>query len=259
MSTNILDFNTQYKPDIIQISTINCLTSFAENPVKLNISSTFVSEYKNVTVSIVESNKRLMEVLKFINQQVGTGGSLLAIMAASMQTTGGALYGLKLPLATNNTVVNYDPELYSLETILSTIRSSLSLNMTEMAKIFRVERPTVYAWIGGTSEPHLSNKNRLHKIFSIAKYWEGLSSSPVDNLVRQPYRNGKSIVDLLSEEILDEKQILSSLQLLAENQGNLQNSQSKPSVRELVAKHKINIKESSDTIDWLTGKRIDVE
>jgi transcriptional regulator with XRE-family HTH domain len=152
-----------------------------------------------------------------------------------------------------------EAELYTLETILSTIRSSLSLNMAEMAKIFRVERPTVYAWIGGSSEPHLSNKNRLNKIFSIAKYWESLSNLPVGNLVRQPYSDEKSIVDLLSEKTLDEEQILSHFQFLAENQGNLQPCQSKPSIRELVIKHKINIKESSDTIDWLTGKRIDIE
>lgn len=259
MSTNIFDFNTHYKQDIIQIPTINCLTSFADDTAKVYTSSTIISEYQSVTVSIAESNKRLTEILKFINQQVGTGGSLLAIMVSSMQTTGGALYGLNLPLPTKNTVANYEPELYSLGTILSTIRSSLSLNMTEMAKIFKVERPTVYAWIGGSSEPHPSNKNRLNRIFSIAKYWENLSSLPAGSLVRQPNSNGKSIIDLLSEEIIDEKQILSYLQFLAENQGNLQKPQSKPTVRELIAKHKINVKESTDTIDWLTGKRIDVE
>ncbi|MUG94559.1 hypothetical protein F7734_20130 [Scytonema sp. UIC 10036] len=145
---------------------------------------------------------------------------------------------------------------------ISSIRSSLSLTVTEMAKILRVERQTIYAWIGGSFEPHPSNQSRLNKIHSIAKYWDTLSSLPVGNFVRQSYNNGKSLFDLLSDDVLDEKEIHNHLQLLSEDISQGKSSpkkQSKPSVRELAARHSSKVSENNDTIDWLTGKRIGLE
>ncbi|MEH1996980.1 hypothetical protein [Nostoc sp.] len=214
---------------------------------------------KNVIALNSQVKNKFAEAIKQ-SIKVGTGGSMLASMRVSTSTTGGILYVLKSPLTIDNT--SEKQPIYSIQCILSTIRSSLSLNMKEMAKILKVERPTVYAWIGGNSEPHPSNRNRLNEIFSVAKHWETLSALPVGNFVRQSYRNGKSVVDLLSEDVLDKKEILTYLELLAKapNQGrNLQKAQSKPSVRELAAKHNLKVRESSDTIDWLTGKRIDAE
>jgi DNA-binding transcriptional regulator YiaG len=262
MSTNIIDYDTHYKPYTTRISTTDYHTS------KFNTSSTSISDYQNLNTLIIQPNNRFAEVLlKLIGKQVGTGGSMLAMMAAYIPTTGGIFYSLKPPLILNiNNTSNYgdnvskhETEIYSPRDTLSTIRSHLSLSMKEIAQILKVERQTVYAWIGGSSEPHPSNRNRLKEIYLIAKHWRTLSSSPIGNLVRQIDSDGKCLVELLSEDILDNKQIINYLQLLAESQGDSQKAKSKSSARELVAKHKINVKESNDTIDWLTGKRIDIE
>lgn len=259
MSTTQLDYDLNSKQYEVLGSTINPLQLRIDTLFKVNTSTTiFVNNFQNVVNVSVQSNNISLEYIKQ-NIRAGTGGSILDSMKILTLTTGGTLYGLKSPLNKCNS--NKD-EVYSTADTLSTIRSSLSLNMKEMAKILKVERQTVYSWIGGSSEPHPSNKSRLNEIRLIAKYWETLSPLPVGNSVRQSNRDGRSIVDLLSEDILDKQEIYVHLKLLANNQTldkTSQKAQSNPSVRELAARHKLKIRENSDTIDWLTGKRIYAE
>lgn len=253
MSTCLLDFNLYTKQNEIAGSTINPLTLCTANLLQINTSAIPIDYCPSVAIINSIFAKYIRE-----NIRVGTGGYILVNMVNCTPTTGGALYSLKSPTSIKDNTAKNEP-VYKIEDIVSTIRSSLSLNMQETAKILKVERQTVYSWIGGSSEPHPSNKNRLNQIFLIAKYWETLCSLPVGNAVRQSFENGKSIVDLLSEDILNEKEILTCLELLAKNQNRdrtLQNKQRKPSIRELAAKHNLKIRESSETIDWLTGKRI---
>jgi transcriptional regulator with XRE-family HTH domain len=147
--------------------------------------------------------------------------------------------------------------------MVSAIRSSLSLNINEMARVVHVERPTIYEWIGGRSNPHPDNRERLSKVFAIAQEWKSISPLPVDSYVRKPDITGKSIVDLLSEESIDTDKVLVRLKELA----NIQSKAKKESlqkgtslsVRELAKKYNLVIAERSDTIDWLTGKRIGPE
>jgi predicted transcriptional regulator len=147
--------------------------------------------------------------------------------------------------------------------MVSAIRSSLSLDITEMARIVHVERPIIYEWIRGHSNPSPDNQERLSKVFAIAQQWKSLSPLPVDSYVRQTDITGESIVDLLSEEFIDTDKVLARLKVLANIQkkakqdflekGNSLN------VRELAKKHNLVIAERIDTIDWLTGKCIGPE
>ncbi|WP_009631113.1 hypothetical protein [Synechocystis sp. PCC 7509] len=191
---------------------------------------------------------------------IGTGGLVSPTInrMASTRTAGYVPYSIKSPLA--EATANRNQPIYSVEDIVSNIRSSLSLTMQEMARTLRVERQTVYSWIGASSEPHPFNRERLNKIFLIAQYWDKLLSMPLGKTVRQLLINGKSVVDLLSEDTLDEQAIFAHLKSFAQERNMpLQNLQRKSSVRELVAKHNLKVKESEDTINWLTGKRIDAD
>jgi len=257
MSTTLLDSNLHKNQNGIAGSTINPLTLCTANLLKVNTSVIPVDSYESVAII----NSLFAEYIRE-NIKVGTGGYILVNMMTYTRTTGGASYSLKFPSISIKDNTDKNEPVYKIEDIVSTIRSSLSLNMQEMAKILKVERQTVYSWIGGSSEPHPSNRDRLNRIFLIAKRWEKLCSMPVGHVVRQSFENGKSIVDLLSEDILKEKEIIACLELFTKNQNrdrNLQKKQSKPSVRELAARHNLKIRESSDTIDWLTGKRVDTE
>jgi transcriptional regulator with XRE-family HTH domain len=147
--------------------------------------------------------------------------------------------------------------------MVSAIRSSLSLNINEMARVVHVERPTIYDWVGGRSNPHPDNLERLSKVFTIAQQWKRISPLPVDSYVCQSDMTGKSIVDLLSEEFIDTDIVLVRLKVLANIQKKAkQDSLEKGTslnVRELAKKHNLVIAERIDTIDWLTGKRIGPE
>lgn len=258
MPTTLLDTNLHRKQNEIAGSTINPLTLCTANQLKVNTSVIPVDSYESIAII----NSVFAEYIRE-NIRIGTGGYVSVNMMTCTRTTGGALYSLKSPSISIKDNFDKNEPVYKVEDIVSTIRSSLSLNIQEMAKILKVERQTVYSWIGGSSEPHPSNRNRLNKIFLIAKCWEKLCYLPVGNAVRHSFdENGKSIVDLLSEDTLHEKEIFAHLEFLAKNQNrdkNLHNKQSKPSVRELAVRHNLKIRESSDTIDWLTGKRVDTE
>lgn len=255
MNTVLVDYYPLQYQDGITVSTSNPSISFTANLYQPITSP-------GTPIGLVFNEISFNNFLKQFKQNiiVGTGGSLLVYRITNTRTTGGNLYGVQFP--SGEAKDRKSEFVCDVGEILSFIRSSLSLTVIEMAKILRVERQTIYAWIGGSSEPHPSNRSRLNKIYSIAKYWETLSSLPVGNFVRQFCRNGKSLLDLLSEDVLEKKEIQAHLKLLLEDISKGKTSrkkQSKPSMRELAAKHNSKVSENNDTIDWLTGKRIGLE
>lgn len=90
------------------------------------------------------------------------------------------------------------------------LRRYLSLNVTDLAKALRVERPTIYAWLKGSSEPHLTNLRRLEKIYRLAQEWRAQSAVPLGGYVRQPSEDGQSILDHLAKEHIPEQTVRSA-------------------------------------------------
>lgn len=86
------------------------------------------------------------------------------------------------------------------------IRHYLSLTITDLGRVLRVGRPTVYAWIAETSRPHDDNLTRIGRIYDLARAWRSLSSMPLGGLVREPM-DGPALIDLLSRENLPVSQI----------------------------------------------------
>jgi transcriptional regulator with XRE-family HTH domain len=87
------------------------------------------------------------------------------------------------------------------------LRRYLSLNISDLARVLRVERPTVYAWLKGSSAPHPGNLKRLEKIYRLAREWRARSSTPMGVYVRESIENGCSVLDHLAEENPDEQAI----------------------------------------------------
>src|SRR5579871_4744788 len=60
---------------------------------------------------------------------------------------------------------------------VSFIKTEIGLNMTELADVLRVRRPTVYAWVGGreTLQPH--HAARVQQIYDFANRWTALAST----------------------------------------------------------------------------------
>lgn len=90
--------------------------------------------------------------------------------------------------------------------------ATLALNKSQLAQILRVTRPTVYDWFHG-KDPNTANTERLHVLLGLLSRASVSGENPLNaRFVRQPIDLGApSLIDLLSEEQLDEEKILHSI------------------------------------------------
>jgi len=75
---------------------------------------------------------------------------------------------------------------------INKIRSAFGLNMSEMAEVFGVSRPTAYSWLQGSSPKH----DLLSKIWRLSSYADSLAALGIPRmqlLVRRPLRSGVSL------------------------------------------------------------------
>jgi predicted DNA-binding transcriptional regulator AlpA len=143
--------------------------------------------------------------------------------------------------------------------IISILRAAFSLNITEVARVLQVKRPTIYAWINDAAEPHAHNLTRLNELLRIARHWMRLSNKPLGAFVRQADRLGQSLVDFLSSEVVDEPEAFRRLGALHKKLSALK---PRKSIREAALQRGMDLsdfKDQQDVIDWITGKRPESE
>jgi len=97
---------------------------------------------------------------------------------------------------------------------ITAIRHYLSLSITDLGRVLRVERPTVYSWISESSKPHHQNLDRIGRIYDLAKAWRSISPKPLGGLLREPLE-GQSILEMLGREDLSETKIRGAFKQLA--------------------------------------------
>jgi hypothetical protein len=90
------------------------------------------------------------------------------------------------------------------------IQRYLSMNVTYLAKVLRIARPTVYAWMRG-ADPHDVNLERIRQLHRISRMWRSMSSIPVGNYLTLPLGGGSSLLEQLSQEQLQESAISESM------------------------------------------------
>ncbi len=90
---------------------------------------------------------------------------------------------------------------------IALVRHYFSLTTTDLSRILLVERPTVYAWLDGKSEPNPENRSRIRKLFNIASRWREKSSLPIGKFLREPMEGEMSLFDLLRRNALETEAI----------------------------------------------------
>ncbi len=133
---------------------------------------------------------------------LGTGSQLLPNVLMLMRTTGGEVIELKQDQLLKEQRVH----VANAREQVSAIKLHLGLSMSDIADALQVKRPTVYQWLSG-SEPRQANLKRLHKLYGVAREWSGLNDKTPGRYLRVPIINGKSLIDLLSEDDLDSEAI----------------------------------------------------
>jgi len=99
---------------------------------------------------------------------------------------------------------------------LAGIRHYLSANVTNMAKIFRVGRPTVYSWLRDDPGLRASHARRIDEIYAIARMWRSTSNQPIGEFMSRPLNSGATLLELLSAKSLDESAIQSAFIQISE-------------------------------------------
>ena len=85
------------------------------------------------------------------------------------------------------------------------LQAALSVNKSELARILRVSRPTVYDWLDG-GEPNADNRFRIRTLLRLVSESRVSAGNPVlPRFVRSALEPGdRSLLELLGEEAIDE-------------------------------------------------------
>jgi transcriptional regulator with XRE-family HTH domain len=135
---------------------------------------------------------------------------------------------------------------------LARIRANLSLNVAELARILRVERPTIYAWMRDEiASLRTENRQRLDRLDFLARRWGALSTFPVGGLIRATNDAGDSLLSLLERERFSDA--LRILEALPEKVADAARPRV-PTVRESLQRHglEIKIKRTSGEVDRIS-------
>lgn len=106
-------------------------------------------------------------------------------------------------------------ELVSLPVVeqMKEVCAALSLNKSQLAQVFGVTRPTIYAWFRD-KDPNPENTARLHKLLRVLARASVSGARPLNaRFVRQSVKlDAPSILELLTADELDEKRIVQALE-----------------------------------------------
>jgi hypothetical protein len=122
----------------------------------------------------------------------------------------------------------------------------LSMNVTDLARVLRVARPTVYAWIRGT-EPHGLNLERISQLYRVSRVWRAMSGVPIGKYVNAQSPGGQSVLELLSQEKINESKVS---ELFAEIKTALDNEPHRRTISETARARGLRAVKTRDAKKW---------
>ncbi len=97
------------------------------------------------------------------------------------------------------------------------VRTWLSLNVADAARVLQVQRPTIYAWTSGRAFPSQEHRQRIAAVYKLAGFWRERSAEPVGRRLRQPVVAGRSLFELLSGTTIDAAAVVRAVTLLTQS------------------------------------------
>ncbi|WP_237269884.1 hypothetical protein [Synechocystis sp. CACIAM 05] len=82
---------------------------------------------------------------------------------------------------------------------VANIRDVFAINMSDLASVLGVTRPTVYAWLAG-QEPKGEAVIRIQQLSCAADKFNQANIIRLDKLVHRPILNGRSLLDILKTD-----------------------------------------------------------
>jgi len=210
---------------------------------------TFVAVLGQTIEKAIDTSARLLQ--DELQWWLGTGGTI----GKDILTV--ALDHLDFNLSAEDLENSIESKILAVDEMLAAIRSTLSLNVSELARVLKVERPTIYAWMNSESLPHRENQSKLDRLFAAAQIWLGITQNPMGNFLKSKTRSGVSFLELLVQEFP-----LETLQKRMVELSREMTTKSRVSVRDRALRHGIDltrISNQQEHTNQITGKRIDVD
>ncbi|WP_414541475.1 hypothetical protein [Nostoc sp. CCY0012] len=99
---------------------------------------------------------------------------------------------------------------------VANIRDVFAINMSDLASVLGVTRPTVYAWLAG-QEPKGEAVIRIQQLSCAADKFNQANIIRLDKLVHRPIFNGRSLLDILKTDE-DPIAALATLKVMADKE-----------------------------------------
>lgn len=103
----------------------------------------------------------------------------------------------------------------SVDEMADEIKSLLGLNMSDLAKILQVSRPTAYKYLEGEGPTDPALVSRMQQIYSLATEWNSITNLPISKELKRIYPKSKSLLNLMTQEEIDMNLLTSRVRELA--------------------------------------------
>ena len=182
-------------------------------------------QYPNTQYNVIKT-AMAATLITVVAYGAGTGG---VITPHGLQTLSNQCYIPKIFKQKEN-----KPDIRSPVEHIAFIREIFSLNMSDLANILNVSRPTIYAWLDG-QEPKPEKLSYIQKLSLGAERIKTLNIVRIDSLVRRPIFNGSSFIDKLKndEDISPYLEILKKLSDKEASGRNIQKGTKSKNVRSI--------------------------
>jgi len=138
---------------------------------------------------------------------------------------------------------------------LAGIRRYFAVNVTDMAKILRVGRPTVYAWLRDDPTLRANHARRIDEVYGLARKWRSMSNTPIGDFITRSLGSSESLLDLLSAKTLDQSAIETALAQVAET---VNTKTRRESIVEIAKGRGFKLAHAQLTENWKSGGEVDV-
>jgi transcriptional regulator with XRE-family HTH domain len=143
-------------------------------------------------------------VIPFLVLAAGTGGIMTAHSTAEVLD-----HWLHYPRIHIEHSVAKNGDMRSPAEHVANIRDVLGINMSDLASVLGVTRPTVYAWLEG-QEPKTEAVTHIQRLSRISDEIKRINIIRIDKLIHRPILDGRSLLDILKtdEDPLNDLSIL---------------------------------------------------
>jgi hypothetical protein len=111
---------------------------------------------------------------------------------------------------------------------LASVQAAFGLSTQAMASVLSITRQGLYKWFDESKDITLqeASRQRLAMVERLADLWRNRSNAPLSSMVHEPLTGGRTVLELLTDDVLDEGGITGAFDELV---GKLQGKPKSPS------------------------------